>query len=54
MRLLNSNWSEPDGAFYLVLEYQPYSLDRYFCAANCIPNFVGSKHIALCENLRML
>ena len=29
VRLLNSNWSEPDGAFYLVLEYQPYSLDRY-------------------------
>ena len=27
--LLNSNWSEPDKSFYLVLEYLPYSLDRY-------------------------
>ncbi len=27
--LLDSNWSEADGAFYLVLEYLPYSLDRY-------------------------
>ena len=27
--LLNSNWSEPELSFYLVLEYLPYSLDRY-------------------------
>lgn len=29
VRLLNSNWSDADKAFYLVLEYQPYSLDMY-------------------------
>ena len=27
--LLNSNWSDSDESFYLVLEYLPYSLDRY-------------------------
>ena len=29
VRLLSSGWSDADGAFYLVLEYQPYSLDRF-------------------------
>lgn len=27
--LLDSNWAESDRSFYLVLEYLPYSLDRY-------------------------
>ena len=27
--LRSSGWSESEGAFYLVLDYQPYSLDRY-------------------------
>ena len=31
--LLNSNWSESDKSFYLVLEYLPYSLDRYLKGA---------------------
>ena len=29
VRLLDSNWSDSDECFYLVLEYIPYSLDRY-------------------------
>ena len=33
VRLLDSNWSNSDQCFYLVLEYIPYSLDRYLKGA---------------------
>ena len=29
VRLLHSGWSESHSAFYLVLDYLPYSLNRY-------------------------
>ena len=29
VRLMNSSWSDEEKSFYLVLEYQPYSLDKY-------------------------
>ncbi len=33
VRLLHSGWSDTEESFYLVLEYLPYSLDRYLTGA---------------------